>query len=618
LNSAGKQFNDRLTVDLIALVILVAVVYGRSLGHDFLRNFDDNWYVLYNDAVRGFSWNNLQKAFSNFYVSHYLPLQIVSYMLDYTLWGLEPAGFHLTNMVIHTVNGLLIYRLFRHWYGERLFALVGAVVFLVHPVQVETVAWISQRKSLLSMLFLLLAWEGYRHYREAEPGRKGLAYAASVTAFALSLLSKVMSIVFPLILVAYDRCFYPHKSRLWRKDTIPFFLLAGVFACINIYSQNSEKGIGAGPSAVYPGGSPWATFLTMLPVFCRYLGMLVWPTGLSPAYAPAIHRTVDAGVLAAALVLFVLAALPVLLYRRSPRLGFWVFFFWISLLPVANIIPMTFLMQDHFLYLPMMGVAALTGGTAVWLRDRLGTDRRKLLYLLLCIPLLVLAVSSMQRLNVWRNDLTLWSDAVVKEPSSYKAWECYGDILRFSGKSEESRRAYERSLELGPDRADAMASLGDLYTETGELGKGRALLQKLLKIRPAYVTGWVSLGNNYLKHGDFVEAEKAYRHAQSLQPEAWQVLPLLGNLARIQGRLDQARAFYEQVESRVENDAENSYNLACVESLAGNLDNALAWLEKALQRGYGDVDKMLSDKQLSSLRNEPAFIDLLQRYGFAR
>jgi len=618
VNSAGNKSNRWQTIDLLALVLLVAVVYGRSLGFDFLRNFDDNWYVLYNDAIRGLSWENLRKAFTDFYVGHYLPLQIVSYMLDYSVWGLAPGGYHLTNLVIHALNGLLIYRLFRHWYGDRLFALVGAAVFLAHPVQVETVAWISQRKSLLSMLFFLLAWEGYRRYRENESGRAGFAYTASVIAYALSLLAKVMTIVFPLILLAYEHCFYPQKGRLWKKDKIPFFLLAGVIACVNVYSQNSEKGVGAGASAVYHGGSPWATFLTMLPVFCRYLGMLIWPFGLSPEYAPAVHKSIDAVVLAAALVLIGVAVLTVVMYRRDRRLGFWVFFFWIGLLPVANIVPMIFLMQDHYLYLPMMGVAALTGGGAVWLRKRLGAERRKLLFLAVGSLLLFLSVTSVLRLAVWRNDLTLWSDAVVKEPASSKAWECYGDVLRFTGQTAESRSAYERSLKLDPDRPDIMASLGDFYTDEGELDKGLALLKKLLELKPSYVTGWASLGNNYLKRGKFVEAEQAYTRALSLQPEAWQVLQLLGNLARIQGNLDRAREYYIQVESRVENNAENAYNLASVESRSGNLMAAFSWLEKALQRGYSDYNMLQSDNQLSSLRGEPGFNNLLQRHGVTR
>lgn len=613
MRSDLKQYNNWQWVDFFALVILVAVVYGSSLGHDFQGNFDDNWYILFNDAVRGVSWQNIRAAFSNFYVAHYQPLTIVSYMLDYTLWGLAPVGFHLTNLIIHTINGLLIYRLFRQWYNDRLFALIGSAFFLVHPVQVESVVWVSQRKSLLSMFFLLMAWEWYRRYHEAEPDRTYFPYAASVTAYALSLLSKVMTIVFPLILIPYDHCFCPQKKRLWLKDKIPYVLFATFIVSINIYSEHVEKGIG-----VYRGGSPWTMFLTMLPVFCSYLRMLVWPTGLSPIYALTVHHSLDVAVLAAAFVLIAVAVLAVFLYRRDRRLGFWVIFFWIALLPVSNIIPMIFPLHDHHLYLPIMGVAALVGSAAVWLRERLGTGRRKLLYLSLGVPLLALSITSMQRIPVWRDGLSLWSDAVAKEPGSYRTWLSYGDELRFSGQKVAAREAYERSLKLDPGQADTLESLGELYTDEGELDKGFALLQKLLESNPSFATGWATLGSHYLKRGNYVEAEKAYKQAQLLQPDAWQVLVLLGSLERLQGHLDQARDYYGQVESRGQNDAENAYFLACVESADGNTDAALSWLEKALQRGFRDYDKLRSDKQLTPLWKNPRYIYLLQQYGVTK
>jgi tetratricopeptide (TPR) repeat protein len=609
VSNVQKQYNARQWVDFLALIILVVVVYGSSLGNDFQYSFDDNWYILYNNAVRGVSWHNLRAAFSEFYVSHYLPLVIVSYMLDYTLWGLTPSGYHVTNLAIHAANGLLIYRLFRHWYGDRLFALTGAALFLIHPVQVETVVWISQRKSLLSMFFFLLAWEGYRRYSDAGSGRTRISYAASVAAYAFSLLSKVMTVVFPLILVAYDHCFYPQKRRPWQIDKIPFFLFAAVIVGINIYAENTQNGVG-----VYQGGSPWATFLTMLTVFCRYLTMLVWPAGLSVIYAPAIHRTVDVGVLAAALVLIGMALLTVLMYRRDRRLGFWVFFFWIGLLPVANIIPMLYLMQDHYLYMPMMGVAALTGSSAVWLRERLGTGRRKLLYLLLGLPLLALSITSLQRIPAWRDDLSLWSDAVAKEPDSFRAWFGYGDALVLSGQKAAARSAYEHSLQLNSDYPNVYESLGDLYSEEGELDKGLALLRKLLEKDPSFVRGWASLGNNYLKSGNYVEAENAFKQALVLQPDAWQVKMFLGDMERVQRNFVRARNYYGQVETRGLDNADNAYFLACVESGAGNSEAALAWLEKALQRGYGDFDKLQTDKQLTLLWNNPRFIYLLQQY----
>src|SRR6185369_14786213 len=137
-------------------------------------------------------------------------------------WGMNPGGFLATNMVLHALNGLLLYRLLYQMHNERLLALVAAAFFLVHPLQVESVAWISCRKNVLSLFFFLLAWEGYRRYREAEPGRGGVAYGASVAAFLLSLMAKSTTLVLPLILLLYDVCFPTGERRLHLKNKLPY------------------------------------------------------------------------------------------------------------------------------------------------------------------------------------------------------------------------------------------------------------------------------------------------------------------------------------------------------------------------------------------------------------
>jgi len=605
--------NRYLLIDSVLLIVLVAVVYGRTLGHDFLRNWDDNWYVLYNDAVLGFSWEHLKMAFTSYYIGHYAPVQIVSYMLDYTLWELWPGGFHLTNIIIHAINGILVYRLFFRWHRDRLFALTGASIFLLHPVQVETVAWISQRKSLLAMFFFLLAWEWYCRYREADDGKGRMAYTLSVAAFILSLLAKSMTVVLPVVLLLYDHCFLDRPLRRALKDKIPFIFAAGIVAALVMYTQLPE--VGGGGRATYHGGSPWATFLTMLPVFCRYLGMLVWPANLSAEYAPPIHQSLDAQVVGAACLLAAVAYAGVRIYRFDRRLGFWVVFFWIGLLPVSQIVPMIFLMYDHYLYLPLMGVAALAGAGGVWLRERTGGHGKSSLSALLLLPVLALSAVSFQRTEVWRDAVTLWSDAVAKEPASPSAWELYGEALyKLSGDTDGARKAYEQGLAINPANTEILYGLGELYTEGGELDKGLTLLNKLLELKPDYAMGWATLGDNYLKRGNYAEAERAYQQALTIQPEAMQVVSLLGNLAVIRGRLDEARGYFNQAEAQGWHDPAIAYQMARMEARAGHKEEALEWLGKALQRGYRDYNNLASAKELSVLKDDPRFKYLILHY----
>jgi Flp pilus assembly protein TadD len=598
-------------IDSLLLVVLAAAVYGRILGHEFQANWDDNWYVIYNESIRGFSWQNLRTIFSSIYLANYAPVQMLSYMLDYTVWGLNAGGFLFTNIIIHAMNGIMLYRMLFRWYGERLFALVASALFLVHPLQVESVAWVSDRKNLLSVFFFLLAWEGYRLYREAAPGKGRLAYTASVAAFVISLLSKSTTLVLPVILVLYDLCFPEGGRRLRLKDKMPYVLAAGVFALVTFSIQTSE--FQGGIRIPYHGGSPLATFYTMLPVFCRYLGNVVWPAGLSALYSPPVHSSIDGAVAAAAFLIAVVIWAGIRLFRIDRRLGFWVMFFWIGLLPYSQIVPIMWLMNDRYLNLSMIGVAALAGSGAVFLRERLGAQRPVLLYALLALPVVALSVVSFQRAAVWRDGLTLWSDTVLKTPASSRAWEHLGEVYKFTGKTDSAREAYERGLTLDPSNTEILYGLGDLYTELGELDKGYALLKDLLRIKPGYVMGWASLGNNYLKRGNYVEAEKAYKLARALQPDAMQVVMLLGDLALIQGRLDQARDYYGQIEAKGWNDPDIAFQLACVESRSGRKREALNWIETALRRGYRDYNKFYNE-ELSSLWEQPQFHNLLRQY----
>jgi tetratricopeptide (TPR) repeat protein len=589
--------------------MLAAVVFGRIVGHDFQANWDDYWFVINNQAVRGFSLEHLRSAFSSYIIGSYVPLQTISFMLDYSIWGLAPGGFLLTNVILHAVNGVLVYRLLITFHAERLLALVGSALFLVHPVQVESVAWISNRKSLLAMLFFLLAWDAYHRYFRGETGRRWWYYTASLMAFSLALLAKSIAVVFPVVLILYETCFPAKGRRLYLRDKIPFVLAAGAIAVVSLVSQ-SEPG---GARVPYHGGSPLATAYTMLTVYCRYLGMLFWPTGLSAYYAPTIHRNPDPAVIGSLLLLGGLVVAGVWMYRYDHRLGFWILFALIGFLPVSQIVPMQCIMADRYLYLPMIGAGAVVGYGIVLLRQRSG-KYRSLLYSILILSLLMLSSFSFQRAGAWRDSLTLWSDAVAKEPNSDKAWEVVAGAYVDAGRKSEARQAYERGLALNPSNTELLSGLGDLYTEAGQLGQGYALLRRLLDIKPTYVTGWASLGNNYLKGKRFVEAEQAYQRAQELQPEAIQVVKLLANLAFVQGYYDQAGKYYELAEAKGEGDPESAYRLACAKSWGGRNDDALLWLEKALQRGYQDVAALDGDQLLAGVRKDPRFNDLIDKY----
>lgn len=608
--------NRYIWLDGALLICLVAIVYGRLTGYGFQTHWDDNGYILHNPAVRGFTWENIKTAFDlnlgRTVVGQYNPLSILSYMLDFTLWGTNPAGYHLSNIIVHTVNGLLVYRLLYRFYSERFISLVGAVIFLIHPVQVESVAWISERKGLLSLLFLLISWEGYTRYRALEKNGRMFWYAVSLVAFGCSLLAKTAGVVLPLILLLYDLCIHKSERRVTYWDKLPYFIVSGVFAGIEVYLG---KG-GTGAIVGYHGGSPLATFFTMLTVFCRYLGLLVWPSGLNVEHLPPVYRSPDVPVIGAALLLAGIGFATVRLYKGDKRSGFWGMFFWIGLLPVSQIVPTMLMMYEHYLYMPIIAISALIGSGVLFLRKKIGAQYSGVLYAFLAIWFVALAVVSYQRTAVWKNSLTLFADATAKSPNGARVWEAFGEANYYYGNKEIARNALEKSIALRPKSTDVLWALAEVNAELGELEKGQGYLKKLFAINPNYALGWATFGNIYLYKGEYSKAKEMYNKALSIQPDAVRVEMLLGKLAIAENKPDEALLHLNKVEAdkRGGDTAENAFLMTCAESLAGHTDEALVWLETALTRGYSDYMTLNTAKELSRIWDNPRFNYLMVQF----
>jgi tetratricopeptide (TPR) repeat protein len=616
----GREMHRRYANWSVALVLLVTVaVYGQILWHQFLFSWDDYEYVVNNPAIREWTWKNLRTVFSTYYVGNYAPVQMLSYMLDHALWGLWAGGFLITNLVLHCVNGLLLYRLLLRFHGHRLTAIVGMSLFLLHPVQVEAVVWISQRKTLLSLCFFLLAWEAYDHYRRSNAGRgRIVAYVESLLLLLLALLAKSVAVIFPVLVWLEELCVRPVGHRPRWLDKLPFLAVAGAVAVLAIVSQTPDQQVwGAGGGrAGYHGGSPFATALTMLPVFCRYLGLLLWPVGLSALYDPKIHATVDLAVVAAALLLGGVSMLAIILFRRDRKAGFWLLFFPVALLPVSQIVPLVTLMNDRYLYFPMLAVGALGGIGAQYLQRRFPLSSVRG-FLLSAAPVLVLALVSYQRIGVWQDPVTLWRDTTQKSPRLARAWEGLGEACHFWSQNlhAEALQAYQRSFELDPTSDLPLYNLGVLYCQMGQWDKAHETFTHLLRRSPQNVMGLTALGDVHRSLHEYEEAEQDYRRALRLQPDAEVILTKLGDLAMLQGEVDQARAHYLRVESLSGGeDPMNAFHLAKTESQAGDATAALAWLERALQRGFRDASAIMDEESFVPLRADGRFSTLMQRY----
>jgi len=382
-----------------------------------------------------------------------------------------------------------------------------------------------------------------------------------------------------------------------------------------MHSQQPDFGVwgqGGGRTAGYHGGSPLATFFTMLPVFCRYLAMLVWPDRLSAEYDTPIHSSLDPVVVSAALLLALLTYLSVRLFRANRRIWFWTACFVVAFLPVSQIVPLVTLMNDRYLYFPMIGVAGAVGAGALSLRGHFGAKQTMPL---LGLALLLLAATSFHRVWFWRDEVTLWRDAVTKSPKKSITWERLGEAAhrRVPELGNEALYAYQQALKLDPASDLTRYNLGKLYADLGEIDKGFATFTELLQHNPDNVMGLAAIGDIHLYRGELAAAERSYKRALAIQPEAVQVLTSLGKLALIQGGLNTARDYFLQAEKQDGSDPFIAMHMAGVEAMAGQVGESLLWLERALQRGYSDYDSLMTNDELAPIRADHRFTELLRR-----
>jgi hypothetical protein len=479
---------------LLLLLAATAATFGNSLHHQFLASWDDYAYVLKNPDVRGISVEHLRAAFSSFYFGNYAPLHIVSYMMDYTLWGLNPAGYIGANIALHALNGLLFYALVAKLVGSARVAFFSVFLFLLHPVQVESVIWIAQRKSVLAMFFFLSSLLAYVNYRRKESGQGHVSYVVALASFVCALLTKSVVVVLPIVLLLHDFCFLSREQRRrWLADKIPFFAAAAAVALITLKSQS----YGAGGGMVdYPDESAYRIFLTMLTVFSHYGGLLFWPQNLSIVYDTPIKAGIDTQVALSGILMLTLCAGLYYLLRKQIGLFFWAVLIPVGLLPVSQIIPLATLMNDRYLYFPMLGFAVLFAWVTLFCLDRLLPGKAPMMSTLLCLVLLALPILSWQRSLVWFDSISLWSDAVDKYPN-FVTYAGMGNALYQAGKINEAVVLYNKSLALEPSCEEALRSLGVIYLNGGEYDKALFYLEQFVNYYPDNTFGQKTLAILY-------------------------------------------------------------------------------------------------------------------------
>jgi tetratricopeptide (TPR) repeat protein len=529
----------------VLLALLCAAVFGRTVGYDFV-NYDDNHYVYANPVVRGgLSLASVKWALLTQSVSNWHPLTWISHMADVSLFGVEPGWHHAVNLLFHGANSILLFLLLSAATGAAGRSLLVAALFAVHPLHVESVAWISERKDLLSTFFWLLATIAWLRYLRTPSARR---YLAVVLLFVLALASKPMAVTFPLTLLLLDG--WPlRRHRVVApahlvSEKMPLFALSAFSAVVTYWAQ-------------YRGGS--VSPLEEIPLWARlangaigcwdYLGKTAWPSGLSFFYP---HPGTSVSRPAAVAAFAALVATGFLLWRvrrERPWLAWGWLWYLVTLSPVIGVVQVgAQAVADRYTYVPLVGIfAALAWEGGDRLRASLGEERgRKAAVVASVAVVAALALVASGRVKAWKDGKTLLSAALATDPDNYLAHNNYGNILMEQGDAQGALRHFLDSLRVRPGHPVANFNVGAALMNMGMVDEAIPYFRKALEADPRNATIHFTLGNAWGAKGEWGHAAESYRDALAADPTRVDACINLGDVLMEMGNVEGAAGWYRK------------------------------------------------------------------------
>jgi tetratricopeptide (TPR) repeat protein len=520
----------------------------------------------------------------------------LSHMLACQLFGLNPWGHHLINVLLHAANTALVFMLMRNLTGATWRSFLVAALFGWHPLRVESVAWVTERKDVLSTFFGLLSLLFYVRYAQnkktlnSQPST--LNYVLTLLFYALGLMSKPMLVTWPFVMLLLD--WWP-LGRVtgdgWRVtrvrhlvlEKLPFFVLAAAASIVTFMVQ--KHGGAMAPIENIPFGARCGNALVS---YCRYLEMLFWPVDLAvfyphPGQWPAGEVLLAGGLLLGLTLLFILGR------RRCPYLLMGWLWYLGTLVPVIGLVQAgSVALADRFSYVPSLGILLMV----IWGADELsrGWQRRELVLsvaggaaMILCSGL------TRQQLSYWRDSETLFRHALAVTENNYFSLNNLGSVLGQQGKTDEAISQFQQAIELNPNLALIRNNLGNALLQQGRIDEAISQFEKTIRLNPGYVKAYYNLGNALDKKGQIAEAITQYQEAIRLKPDYAQARNNLGVALGMTGQTDEAISQYQEA-IRLQPDNEDAhYNLGNALRKKGQADAAISQYREALRLNPDDA-----------------------------
>ncbi len=589
--SGGGSFqsSDRQTLALGLLLFVASLALYIPVGRHPFVNYDDDRYVSDNAHVRdGFSWESVKWAFSSYDESNWHPVTWLSHMLDCQLFHLNSAGHHYTNAVLHALNAVLLFWILYGATGFVWRSSMAAALFALHPINVESVAWVAERKNLLSLFFFLLALGAYRWY-VMKP--RVSRYSVVAALFAVGLMAKPQVVTLPFVLLLWDhwplqrtgsfadRCGVigkqplPTQSWLWLTlEKFPLLALCAVSSILTLKAQNAAGAVTS--FNLYPLSIRLDNAVV---AYARYLGKALWPSNLSVMYPYQPTSLSQSQILLSLLLLVLITAGVVAAGKKRYLTVGWLWFLG-TLVPMIGIIQVGVqAMADRYAYLPFIGLfVAACWGAAEFAKNL--SFSFKWLAAASAALLAVLAFVSYRQIGYWSSNLSLWSHAAAVTSNNFVAEDGIGNSLLERGDLEQAMPHFQVAAEIHPSdpisnsnlafykmqhgdlqgalaqykkvientydersKANALINTGNIENDLGNLSAARDSFQGAVNLRPRNARAWIGLGVATHRSKDYQAAVQAFSHAVSLQPSDLTYLLLAGALQQ-SGRGEAAAA----------------------------------------------------------------------------
>ena len=580
---------------MLALVVVTSAAYWRVPGNGYIVYYDDGAYVTQNPHIKaGLTAGSIRWAFTGIRCGNWHPLTWISHMVDYRLFGLKPMGHHLVNLILHLANTLLLFAILRRMTGSLWRSAFVAALFAVHPLHVESVAWVAERKDVLSTFFWMLAMGAYVLYSE-KPGIK--RYLPVILLYALGLMAKPMLVTLPLVLLMLDYWPLRRMKQGWKLilEKLPLLVMAAGSSIVTVIAQNKGEAMTA-LNVISIG----VRISNALVSYVAYVEKMLWPVRLAMFYPHPKDSLASWKVAGSAIVLIGFSALVLRTTRKRPYMGFGWLWYLVTLVPVIGVVQVGLqAMADRYTYIPLMGLFIIVA----WLVPDLVVETKRwgekapvVLAVFACLVIAVLAVGTWVQVGYWRDSITVFQRAIDVTEGNFLAHMDLGLALSKQGKLDEAREHYEQAAAIRPDWDEAHYNLGTIYGKLGDADSAIEAYREALRLNPKFTAARTNLAGELAKLGRTQEALQMGQDSTGTSPQSADLHYNMGCVLEKQGRYDEAMKEYREA--------------VRLRPGFGQAHNNLA-VGYFFQENYAEAWKAVHSAQKSGFRPDPTFLKAL-------